>query len=126
MTEPTMQDLRDWSAENVMGWADWGSFYTFPDTPSEIVYTKEDISFGPAWRPDDPTTGQIWMFVDRMRELGYLFDLTYYTIYGVILDYWTASFYDGNSVKKSWGKDTNPCHAILLAGYEALKGDKSC
>ena len=63
------------------------------------------------WQPDNPSTGQIWLLVEKMREDGWnllLHNDTCSTRY--------RAEFDGLGNKSArTGFDTNPCLAILLA-----------
>ena len=105
MTDQELQELRGWSA-GLMGWRDHNRttlIWINPDTHFVIAKSK--------WCPNDPTTGQIWMVVDRMRELGaYLRGL----MYSPYTQKWTAMFTDVDS-ELGTAVDDNPCLAILKA-----------
>ena len=61
------------------------------------------------WTPDKSETGQIWMLVEKMRELGWLLDFVQWN------DHYSARFTKMGIGLKQYLKDTNPCLAILKA-----------
>jgi hypothetical protein len=146
MTEQELAELRQWTAFAVMGWSylddidmsnfgtQWQHNFSY-DNPGflhqngafihekiwndSLCYFQGDkkILNKINWRPDDPTTGQIWMVVDRMMKLSYSLRLfsPHYALP------WAAHFNNGGSLKDFIGHDdSNPCIAILLAARKAL------
>jgi hypothetical protein len=122
MTPKELQKLRDWAA-GVMGFKIYkGPIFEkditiFPCVISykgRLVY-MESGTHGERvwWCPDDPTTGQIWMIVERMRELGFnWWDIQTYQdkwYVRIIKDGIEGMYYNGEG-----SLNTNPCIAILL------------
>lgn len=109
MTPKAPQDLRDWSAQAIMGWV-----------------LRDHEAVGPAWydgdrfqmrqkdwRPDAPESPakQILMFVKRMRELGWAYEIKSWE------DGHRCIFGKGRwrDKERGFAIDPNPCLAILLA-----------
>ncbi len=117
--EPTVEELRRWSAEDLMGWE--------PDSYLQYYWNhtinrgKQIVKRYEAWRPDDSTTGQIWMVVEKMAQLKPKeHDLQLRSIAlpeGKVT--YTAAFADIYHGYKVWQDDDNPCLAILKAAYQA-------
>jgi len=122
MTEE-IQGLRRWSAEDLMGW------YRRSDNPEGYYYScQTGYREGKVrnWTPDSRCTGQIWLVVERMRELGWSF-----SVFFVKPDQkYVAEFYrepcqstfvfpQPNGPNYGWGSNSNPCHAILLSAHIA-------
>ena len=119
----TPEEYRKWSAERVMGWVliipdfedEWDhSSYTNPNKPRWYLPKKD-------WRPDDPTTGQIWMFVEKMRELGWKAQIW------VMKDDYRVLFFKGfhdwrHAKQRDYTINTDKCLAILEAGHNAVEG----
>src|SRR5208337_3128050 len=80
MTEE-IQRLRRWSAEDLMGWRIANDPWWEPGKGNcsiQVYYEPgTNVRHGviTTWKPDDPTTGQIWMVETKMRKLGWY--LTY-------------------------------------------------
>lgn len=93
-----IQELRDWSARK-MGWVDVKANF-------KVFYNQ--------WLPDRPESGQIWMLVERMRELGWYFVIgnqgSRCRSRGYIAEFWNPVT---TTVKRIF--DDNPCLAILKA-----------
>lgn len=107
MKEPTIEELRKWSAENVMGWE---------VCSCQRGYIDFCDGYHPyLWEPNQPSTGQIWQFIGKMVELGY--ELRLYKPTGKSFQY-SAEFMDDKTVL-----DDNPCLAILRAGYKAFNDE---
>jgi hypothetical protein len=115
MTNQELQDLRRFIAEELMGWkrvyADEIPMWKFPSGRWDIV----------DFRPDDPTTGQIWMVVERMDSLHYgmkLMNPVHTMTDNGFRVSWICEFYKG---KDRWfASNTNPCLAIMLTARAAL------
>ncbi len=123
-TEPTIEELRRWSAEDLMGWSIKTNYITGPhyfDSKNRRVIIRVDL-----WRPDDPTTGQIWMVVEKTREprigeaSGFNFNLSWQQLPEIKIA--IAQFYriSGN-LEHGQGADENPCLACLKASYQARR-----
>ncbi len=99
MTNKELQELRDWSARK-MGW----------DINCEI---------GPIlktnWQPDNPSTGQIWMLVKEMQELGWRLHLCNPGMMYPETASAGFSLIEKYTMPQRYYKDTNPCLAILKA-----------
>jgi hypothetical protein len=117
-----IQGLRDWSAEKIMGWYKKGNDnhywwcspnHSMPDSKYNREYFGLWKSDKEQWQPDNPDTGQIWKFIDKMVDLGY--ELRLYKPTGKKYQY-SAEFIDDKFIL-----DDNPCVAILKAAYAALK-----
>lgn len=105
------EDLREWSATRVMGWHELSYSDCWISEASKREYLKKD------WKPDLPETGQIWQFVERMRELGWVFMCDNEGPWDAI--FWHVS---DRTNKFFHGHDANPCLAILKAAKAALEG----
>ncbi len=117
-TEPTVEELRRWSAEGLMGWYLQDQMVNIA-TGKECrgYFNKEGLIYYEAnWRPDDPTTGQIWMVEERMRLLGWwlVFD-------SGISGPRYAEFRKIGHSQLGYERDMNPCLAILKAAYQARR-----
>jgi hypothetical protein len=111
----TIQELREWAAMVIMGWKPdtLNRYYiNFKDSPYGNLQIKSDIL---GWQPDNPSTGQIWMFVEGMRKLGWRLRVDDYGIY------FCATWMMPDKENKTWAiqlaehRDTNLCIAILKA-----------
>ncbi len=112
MTPEEIQELRWWSAEDLMGWVRHPYFSGW----FEYVNDKEALFAGYKgdWHPDTDFN-QCFMVVEKMRELGYKLKLSQ------IDDAWWAEFWkDGTKVVEDFDLD-NPALAILLAARKALE-----
>ena len=108
MTPEEIQELREWSALK-MEWVEstpFGMEWMGPELDKLYGIDKTD------WLPDRPESGQIWMLVERMRELGYEVKL----VTGLIgqkphylCQMWSSM---DNEIEEF---DPNPCLAILKA-----------
>ncbi len=127
-TEPTIEELRQWSAEvlmelktkNINSFGGREPYYVNVISESPFIVVR-------SWRPDDPTTGQIWMVVERMMKKKWCFKLEQagIIIYGEV---WIARF---TKVKAPTftlpegdygiGNAKDPCLAILKAAYQAWR-----
>lgn len=126
MTLEELTELRRFSAEKVMGWyivyAEDNRQQNYYSHPGKL-YDEFHINVTD-WLPDLPSTGQIWLVVEKMRELGwYRFNLL------TALDYNTEpplpyGYEAGFSKGNCWilGYDPNPCIAILKAARGATEG----
>jgi hypothetical protein len=107
MTPEQTQDLCDWSAKkmgySIVGMDDDGNLLAY----KKDEYKGEEYEYFCIWRPDNPETGQIWQFIERMIDLGY--ELRFCGPVGPNYSY-SAEFIDGKEVI-----DPNPCLGILLA-----------
>lgn len=135
MTETELQELRDWSAK-LMGWElvkpEHGFEYYVEQSMSGWYIVKLN------WLPDEVGTGLIWLVMDKLRELQYEVIIhccyhwkTQQPIYEATIEYSEKHpKYPRGRCRESGDEmvmiveHPNPCHAILLAGYEALKGGK--
>lgn len=121
MSDQELKELREWSA-GVMGWKtatvkvmdsrDVDNAWAEQVGPENIIYHWKKH-----WLPDNPSTGQIWLLVEKMRELGWCLALE---DFGGSPDRWRAKFARGyeTSLEKPnhiAAFNDNPCHAILLA-----------
>ena len=123
MTPEEIQELRDWSARK-MGWE--RGPYVRQISRNHINPVAEDAYFNKQggfvcyvkdWLPDRPESGQIWMLVDRMRDLGWGLN------YQVYQDYYVAYFQPLVRPSSELGASYNvkaivgiePCLAILKA-----------
>lgn len=71
-----IEELRRWAAEDLLGLTLKDNNYMVPDEKPghwRVLFLKPDF------RPDDPATGQIWLVVEAMRELGWVLCLNGYT-----------------------------------------------
>ncbi len=143
MTDQELQDLRDLMATKVMGWI-WNDLYKCwfikakkEDDLPKIPGTTIDKVPNPAcpcgeyiylflingWHPDDPTTGQIWMIIRKMREQlpdgsdGFNFNLNWQAHKGITVS--LAQFHKIDPFICGQGADDNPCIAVMLAAVEA-------
>ena len=127
------QELRDWAAvlrEFVK--------YTNPYSSDEYYYEKGKFSpnnhgdmevdyavcLTKDWRPDDLTTGQIWLVIERMREKGYTLRLDMWGKWGGHPGRCTAEFKFGGFQGKGTGlaeHQFNPALAILKAARATEK-----
>ena len=103
----TPEEMREWAAKK-MGWHEHNDIWWISNDYQTHLSVAMDVF---TWRPDNPTTGQIWMLVEKMRELG-----LYLTIYTDINSY-TAVFRTVDSSGRFWSAplEINPCHAIILS-----------
>ena len=127
MTEPTIEELRRWSAEDLMGWfpryAEDNRCYDYYYMP----YESRDNRYGmqiTSWLPDCPESGQIWMVVEKMRELredgsdGFNFNFNWQGHKGITIA--LAQFHRiCGKMEFGSGADDNPCLAILKAAHAA-------
>lgn len=90
--EPELMELLDCIGKKVMG------------------YNRVSASF----RPDKPETGQIWMVVEKMRELGWILNWN-----NELLTNYYARFYNYELGIELTALDPNPCLAILQAACRA-------
>ena len=114
MTEPTIEELRRWSAEDLMGCK-----VTFlPFDPGNYWYEKDgEVKYWQhEWKPDRPESGQIWMVIEKMRELGWWLDLT--TNDKDEIDTY-AEFKQSGRYRNSGRHSDDPCLAILKAAHAA-------
>lgn len=116
MTDDERQGLRRYLAEKLMGWKVSGR------SGSEIISLYIDnvgqfIMPRSAWRPDDPTTGQVWQVTAAMEALGWGWSL-----YGPDehCDCYHALFKKTGALNRV-ETSNNPCVALCLAAVEALK-----
>jgi hypothetical protein len=117
MTNQELQELRRWSAEDLMGW----TAFSYP--PHGLCYM--DSKFHPImrvedWRPYDATTGQIWMCWNKVRQtqnivLGAKGKIHFCEIreksYPVPMD-------------SHYAEADTPCDAIIKAAYVAWRSNK--
>jgi hypothetical protein len=119
------QDLLNWIATEVMGWylqdkmvmVNTGQTTCGYFNKSGLVMYQED------WRPDLPN-GQIWMVVEKAREMGWFLILGYSYERGVVPVPYIAAFY--NPELQKWGPQitlVDPCVAILEALRTAVEGE---
>ena len=105
MTPEERQELRDWSAEKLMGYRDTGAYY-YTDPGKERIAKKD-------WTPDldSAPASQILSVIDRMRELG-----LYLTVHTNLNSY-TAVFRGYDSSGRFWSAPAEPVlpEAILKA-----------
>lgn len=142
----TAEELDKWAATEVMGWK-WHELYNcyylkspkyktisilgiktneIPDPSSNtggtlVIVGRDD------WHPSDPATGQIWLVVERLRELGWDFAcLVLIAPREKGSDYYCSFEIGSRSSEEKPGpkfqaKDPNPCVAILRAARAAMK-----
>ena len=127
-----IQELRDWSA-GLMGWRrrDIEGVTCLQPTGVNVVWFTDDSKAGmtwrtntnktdprydpPLWAPDDPTTGQIWIVVQRMRELGWHMNLHEHPLMAEAKNKWSASFRNIDTRDYFEKYAQTPCLAILKA-----------
>ena len=127
MTDQELQELRDWSA-GLMGWhrehrsglwtvtecyAGECDIWIDQNGVQQAKAEDDGYVFGQFWQPYSKETGQIWLVVERMRELGWEFHLSCYGDGS-----YSASFNQiyGECPRNAYIESkTAPCHAILLA-----------
>jgi len=152
---PTPEELRDWSAEKVMGWwlkesideygnktGEWYSGDEYTGYDKYYIHSDgEDVSNDLTWlwRPDTDLN-QVFMVVERMRELGwYLYcepepNMTFPNYKKAAIIYEIGFYHPENmklELKPSRGfvmYDRINAHAILLAAHATGEGqgEKSC
>ncbi len=113
--EKERQELRDWAAKKI------GRVQPHPNGDT---YIRLDKSWNQKyyinmedWRPDDPSTGQIWILAEKMREEGFKMKLVYGdTIQGVLC--WVTFTSES---QRSYYHNINPCFAILKAARATEK-----
>jgi hypothetical protein len=114
MTNQAIQELRRWSAEELMG-LELGSIKT---DEGSLYYDKKSKAIPVVfWRPDDPTTGQIWMVLDKMQRCGFNFCLILRQDMAVAVCFTKKHNFQGEG-----NYEIAPCLAILLAARAALEG----
>lgn len=135
-----MTDLNRWSAEVLMGWhltdmcgnPPWWVKYGSPRQPEltalpiRTPYNEDGEPMGwvqDDWNPIDPATGQIWMCVNKMEELGWFVNLEGNESYPDKGKKYQASFYHNEfgfiPTSMRGIEDDNPCTAILTAAKAA-------
>ncbi len=131
-TEPSVEELRRWSAKDLMGWY-------LQDQMVKIATSKECygyfskkglIYYEDDWRPDDPTTGQIWMVVEKMLMDDWDFSMLMFAE-GLRGCHFPKPIRDEAGFRAGRGKDywvkwegLNPCLSILKAAYQARRATK--
>jgi len=105
-------DLNRWSAEKVMGWT-IGYVYGLPCY--QDFYIKFDIN---DWHPLT-NYNQLFMVVEKMRELGWHFSL-HYDEFGIGCVFYPHP-HDGKVRRINRSNDLPT--AVLRAAYEVLKGE---
>jgi len=120
MTNPKILELRHWSAEDLMGgFLQHGQWWV----ATEKIGHCQCVMFEDQWRPDDESTGQIWMVIRKMREAlpdgsdGFNLNLNWQAHKGITIS--IAQFHKIDPFIHGQGADDNPCIAILLAAKEA-------
>lgn len=118
MTEQELKELREWSAESVMGWVE----HLTPimgDHPLAIAWNMNNgrLMAQNDWRPDTDLN-QCFMVVERMRELGFMLYL--------IGPVWEAKFIQLGDYRKDGSVEHSetPALAILLAAKAAMDNYK--
>lgn len=130
MTPAELTDLRDWLATEVMGWTfipehneDVGEYGVIHHLNAHWKKKGELIYFDGEWRPNDPKTGQVWLLVERMRELGWRLMLTYPSLNEP--NKIAAEFhYKQQGSVASYIRNPNPCLAICLAARAAMEATR--
>ena len=102
-----IQELRDWSVK-LMGAEIHSLFGNILCWPDGRETARED------WRPDDPTTGQIWMVVAKMQSKNHFLQ---FEDEGLKTGEFSANY--GFQAVLS----TNPCLAILAAAKATGEGE---
>lgn len=130
----TAEELDRWATERVMGWHE-GYASSIPDWPKQWL-NKDNNPTGftvylnsmkaeKVWQPSNPATGQIWMVVEKMRELlGWNFNLNWQGHPGITIAIAQFHKFDTGTLEHRQGYDDNPCIAILKAAHGALEGEK--
>ena len=116
MTDPKILELRQWSAENLMGWKE-------TEDGSWVDYLGNLVFIPGGFKPDVEKTGHIWMVVRKMREQlsdgsdGFNFNLNWQAHKGITIS--IAQFHKIDPFVHGQGADDNPCIATLLAANDA-------
>jgi len=125
-TEPTVEELRQWAAEELMEWfynPTTDEYFTKTGSKPALPYINDGQSRRMiSWRPDEPETGQIWMVVEKLRERGFYINhvngLTHHSVF--FLKYVETQMSPSMGHFNRAGEtvsDTNPCYAILKAAW---------
>lgn len=125
----TPDELDRWSTK-LMGWIE-GTDFTIEKYGPEGQFTGIWISSpNPPiaeviWHPSDPATGQIWLVVEKMRELGYVFSLDWghESIPGCS-NMCRARFLRLEDKFRA-SDDPDPCAAILKAANAAVESSQN-
>lgn len=115
MTPEERQEMRDFLATELMGW----KIAIFDPNDVQHYYREEQIWETPTgeifenWRPDDPSTGQWLMVMEKMTNNNWSFSLYYF-----VGPKWIAKFMKVGDFR---AEADNPCEAICAAAVRALK-----
>lgn len=142
MNPESLQEIRNWSATEIMGWErrKIEGVTCLQPTGVNVVWFTDNSNGGitwrtntakvdprydpPLWGPDIPKTGHIWMFLKRMGELEYYYTMNNHFYKGCK----TEVFFHRNippTFEEQWlvQHHENPCIAILMAAmaYRVIK-----
>lgn len=128
MTPEERQELRRWSAEDLLGWYLQDQMVMVDSGKEVLGYFNKNclICYQHEWQPDSDEypAWQIRSVIEKMRELGFNFllekHLKYHETYFAV--FWINP--TGEGVGKNTGKgfNDNPFLAILLAAKAAWEG----